>query len=202
METHSPSYAATVAHRLTTVLLVLSLVYVVALTVEAIAGTRDDVMFEATAPVDDDLLPKGVYETSDQRTGFAITSPTNREQRLAFAIDLLALLLWIAVLWFMRGIVRSVRNGDPFTGPNVRRLRAIAALLIVGVLAAQFGQTALQDELLEPYSRARDALDKPGLRPPDRDFPEFALLCGLGLFVLAQVFAHGVRLRDDVAATI
>ena len=49
--------------------------------------------------------------------------------------------------------------------------------------------------------------------PVDRPEPSYAatvahrltlalLLCGLGVLVLAQVFAHGTRLREDVAATI
>ena len=70
--------------------------------------------------------------------------------------------LWIAALWLLHGIARSVRRGDPFVRDNVRRLRAIGIL----------------------------------------HFPGLPLVCGLGAFVLAQVFAHGVQLRDDVAATI
>ena len=62
--------------------------------------------------------------------------------------------------------------------------------------------TALQDQLLEPYSRPPADLDATGLRPADADVPDIALVCGLGIFVLAEVFAHGVGLREDVDATI
>lgn len=202
MESHEPTYAATVAHRLTTVTLVLSTVFAVWVTVQAIAGERPDVYFDASATLDQKLLPKGVYATSEQDTGIAIENPTAREQRLGAAGDLLPLLLTIAILWFLRGIARSVRYGDPFTATKVRRLRAIGGLLIVGFVAAHFADAALQDALLEPYSRARDAFDEPGLRPADDGFPGNALLFGLGVIVLAQVFAHGVALREDVEATI
>ncbi len=106
------------------------------------------------------------------------------------------------MLWLLRGITRTVIGGDPFTSANVRRLQAIGGLLIVGVTAVHFAQGALEGALLEPYLRPAADLDAAGLRPPDRDFPEIPLACGLGLLVLAQVFAHGTRLRDDVAATI
>jgi hypothetical protein len=33
-------------------------------------------------------------------------------------------------------------------------------------------------------------------------FPLAALLGGLGAFVLAQVFAHGLRLREDAEGTV
>lgn len=134
MGPHDPTYAATVAHRLTTALLILSLIFGVAMTLQAIGGDRDDVRFEATAPLDEKLIPKGLY-ASEQRTGIAIREPSGHEQRLAFGIDLLALALWVAVLWPLRGIARSVRDGDPFTGANVRRLRVIGGLLVLGVIA-------------------------------------------------------------------
>ena len=202
MEPHEPTYAATVAHRLTTVMLILSSVFAVWITVQAIAGERDDVLFDASATLDQKLLPDGVYATSEQDTGIAIKDPTVREQRLGAAADLLPLVLIIALLWFLRGIARSVRDGDPFTATNVRRLRAIGGLLILGFVAAHFAEAVVQDALLEPYSRARDAFDEPGLRPANDGFPAAALLFGLGVIVLAQVFAHGVALREDVDATI
>ena len=202
MEPHEPTYAATVAHRLTTAVLILSSIFAVWIVVQAIAGERDDVFFDASATLDQELLPDGVYAIGEQDTGIAIENPTAREQRLGAASDLLPLVLTIAILWFLRGIARSVRDGDPFTATNVRRLQAIGGLLMVGFVAAHFADLALQDALLEPYSRARDAFDEPGLRPADDRFPGNALLFGLGVIVLAQVFAHGVALREDVDATI
>lgn len=34
------------------------------------------------------------------------------------------------------------------------------------------------------------------------ELPVVSLLAGLGAFVLSEVFAHGVRLREDVEGTI
>lgn len=203
MEPLSPSYAATVAHRLTTFLLVATIGIGVFMTANAVRGAPRHIAFDASAPLDHKLLPKGVTPTSEQRTVMAIKDPTAREQRLALAADLVPLLLLVSVLWLLRGIARSVRDGDPFVGENVRRLRAIGALLIIGVLAAHYVGGALQSALADPYMRSPfDPVSRPGLLPPDNEFPFIQLLCGLGAFVLAQVFAHGVRLREDVETTI
>ena len=201
MKSRSPSYA-TVIEYLMFVLLALCCVFAVGLTLQGVSGGRDDIIVTATAALDEELLPKGVYPTGEQRTTIVIDDPDRHEQRLALVIDLLPLLLSIAVLWFLFGIARSARSGDPFVSENVRRLRAIGGLLIFGVLAVHFANSALQDELLTPYTRPAYDFDARGLRPPDGAFPGIALLCGLGVFVLAQIFAHGVRLREDVEATI
>ncbi len=132
-----------------------------------------------------------------------IRDPTGRESRLAAMLDLLPLLLGVAVLWMLRGITGSVRAGDPFIAANARRLRAIGGLLIVGGLAVYFAQGALEEELLAGYGRAAGApRATPGLLPADHEWPDYPLLGGLFILVLAQVFAHGTRLREDVAATI
>jgi hypothetical protein len=202
-----PSYAATVAHRLATFLFVATLGFALYVAIAtAVGGNRGDIVFEAAAPLDTQRIPKGLYTTDEQHTSMVIDRPTAREQRLAGARDAIPLLLVAAIMWLLRGIARSVRDGDPFVGENVRRLRTIGVLLVVGVLAVRFADGELQNARLEPYlgpSRPEPARAAVGLQPPDEaDVPATQLLCGLGAFVLAQVFAHGVRLREDVEATI
>ncbi len=201
MRSRSPSAVA--VEYLTLVLLCLAILFAVAMIIGAAAGDgRDDITVKATAALDDDRLAKGVYTTGEQQTTIVIDDADPREQRLALASDLLAPVLLLAVMWLIFSIARSVRYGDPFVRANVRRLQAIGGLLILGVLAVHFAGGALRDELLAPYLRAAAELDGAGLRPPDGEFPAYAPLCGLGILVLAQVFAHGTRLREDVDATI
>lgn len=201
MRFRGPAFAMIIEY-LTFVLLALTFVFAVGLTIQALTGARGDILVKATAALAHDLLPKGVYPTGEQRPTIVIDDPSDREQRLALAMELLRLLLAAAVLWLVLGIARSVRKGDPFIAANARRLRAIGGLLILGVLAVHFANGALQDELLAPYTRPAADFEARGLRPPDGSFPGVALLCGLGILALAQVFAHGTRLREDVAATI
>jgi hypothetical protein len=173
------------------------------MTVDALRGGPRDVLVEASAPLDEKRLPKGVWPTSEQRTRFQLQRPSARQRRLAYAGEMLPLLLWIAVLWQVRGIARSVRDGDPFGQKNVTRLRIIGVLLIVGGLAVDYGQQALQDAIVDPYLLSTSApLSTPGLRPASHDLPDMPLLGGLIALVLAHVFAHGVQLREDVEATI
>jgi Protein of unknown function (DUF2975) len=108
-----------------------------------------------------------------------------------------ALLLGIA-LWLLRGLARSVREGEPFGDANVRRLRRLGFLLVVGGSVVALVDWALRLALantLPPSAFGGVGLD--GFR-----FPFPLLLAGLGAFILAEVFARGVALREDVEATI
>ena len=117
---------------------------------------------------------------------------------MPLGIDLLPLALWIAVLWLLRGIARSVRDGDPFVGANVQRLRVMGQPPI-SASRSHFGQTALQNDRLQPYALCGvgTAEHPGGCIRPTASFPGTPLLCGLGLIVLAEVFAHGGRGRED-----
>lgn len=203
MQPPSPSYAATVAHRLTTLLLAAAIAIGVYIVVDAATGGPRDVFFDATVPLDLHRLPKGLLPADSQSTRMLIEHPSASEQRLGLASDLLPIVLAAAILWFMRGVARSVRDGDPFVAANVRRLRAVGALLLAGALVVHYGAIALQDAIADPYlSSPFQPVREQGILPADPDFPLTPLLCGLGAFVIAQVFAHGVELRKDVDATI
>jgi len=200
----SPSYAATVAHRLTTFLLVATIATGVVLAGDALTGSPRDVTFKADARLDVKKVPEGVSPHNQESTAFAVDHPSARERRLALGADLLPIALLAGVLWFLRGVARSVRDGDPFTGENVRRLRAIGILLTGGVLAVHFAGAGLQDAIAGQYtSSPQQKFSEQGILPASPgDFPGVQLLSGLGAFVLAQVFAHGVALRGEVEATI
>jgi hypothetical protein len=97
------------------------------------------------------------------------------------------------VLTHLLAMVRSVRAGDPFIQDNARRLQAMAWC----VLAVE-GLHAIVVALVRYASTAEVPLhigDGELLRATP-------LLAVLMLFVLARVFEHGTRLRDDVAGTV
>ena len=88
-------------------------------------------------------------------------------------------------------IVESVRAGDPFVAENAARLHAIAWWL-------------LGAELLHLFVGALASLASTPAQPIDIDWtfsftPWIAVLL---LFVLARVFAHGARMREDIAGTV
>jgi hypothetical protein len=108
--------------------------------------------------------------------------------RIVMAIGLLMVPLAHLLLTKLRAIVHSVQEGDPFVAANARRLTAIAwALLGIQIVDLGFGILSMTSDL-------------------DQEMPwSFALtpwLAVLLLFVLARVFEHGTRMRDELAATI
>jgi hypothetical protein len=88
-------------------------------------------------------------------------------------------------------IVETVRFGDPFVSGNARRLQTAAwALLGLEVLHLAVGVIAA--------SASSDS------QPLDVDwsFSITGWLAVLLLFVLARVFEHGTRMRDDLQGTV
>ena len=88
-------------------------------------------------------------------------------------------------------IVETVRLGDPFVARNAARLQTTAWALL-GL------------ELLHLAVGAIVAFASSESQPLDIDwnFSITAWLAVLLLFVLARVFDHGARMRDDLASTV
>ncbi len=94
----------------------------------------------------------------------------------------------------MRRIVRSVAAGDPFVEENVRRLRIIGWLVALSPLLLVIAQIS-RSELV-----ARSAAGSLAL--PHITIAFVPILIGGLLLVLAQVFAEGVRLRQDTEGLV
>ncbi len=150
------------------------------------------------SPQDLGPLPPGLRLTNWPEVTVRIASPTSRQMLLRSAQDLLALALFLACLWIARAFLRSVLAGDPFGADNVKRLRAIGFLLVLGAPVVELINYALRQalfNLLPPFPSTDLAME--GFTIPGN-----ALLGGLGAFILAEVFAYGLRLREDVEGTI
>ena len=90
----------------------------------------------------------------------------------------------------LRGVVASVRMGDPFDPRNARRATTIGwGLLAIQLLDLGFG--------LASWLIVRAGADAAGWQPSIGGW-----LSVLVAFVLARVFAAGVRLRDDLEGTV
>jgi hypothetical protein len=88
-------------------------------------------------------------------------------------------------------MVETVRDGDPFVLDNAARLQSIAWWLLVA-------------ELLHLLVGGLAKLGSTPAQPLDIDWtfsftPWIAVLL---LFVLARVFEHGARMREDIAGTV
>jgi hypothetical protein len=203
-----PTRLATAGYLVVTALLVLFLaggvVLVASTAVGAIRGdhtiTVDRVIVPEHVPEPFTALPANVEPTN----GSIPVTVTIHDARpaqlfLRLAIDLLPLLLILAALWQLWGLLRSARQGDPFTTANVRRLRAFGWLLLLGWPLVAYLTTNLKAALADTApADVTSGLGLSLLAPP---IP-LALVFGLAVLVLAEVFANGLRLREDVEGTI
>ncbi|RZJ39361.1 MAG: DUF2975 domain-containing protein [Brevundimonas sp.] len=94
------------------------------------------------------------------------------------------------ILLHLRAMLRALQIGDPFQPANVSRLKQIGVTLAVVTGGAWIGQTLVS-------RLVRGELEPPGLF--DLVTPAFSVLV---VFVLAEVFREGARLRRESELTI
>ena len=111
--------------------------------------------------------------------------------RLIMVIGIGSTPLTHILLTRLLAIVETVRQGDPFVADNAARLQTTAwALLGLELLHLAVGAIAAA------ASAASQPLDL------NWSFSISGWLAVLLLFVLARVFDHGTRLRDDLEGTV
>jgi hypothetical protein len=111
--------------------------------------------------------------------------------RLIMAIGIGAAPLTHILLTRLLAIIETVRRGDPFVAGNAARLQTTAwALLGLELLHLAVGAIAAA------ASSPSQPLDL------DWNFSATGWLAVLLLFVLARVFDHGTRMRDDLEGTV
>jgi len=111
--------------------------------------------------------------------------------RLIMVLGIAAVPLAHVVLTRLLAIVETVRRGDPFVAENADRLQSIAWTVLalevihvaVGAIARAVSTTAVPLHIDWNFSVARS-------------------LAVLLLFVLARVFEHGTRMREELQATV
>jgi hypothetical protein len=123
--------------------------------------------------------------------GADVTNATLIAMRLIMAIGIGSVPLTHILLTRLLAIVETVRRGDPFVAGNAARLQTTAwALLGLELLHLTVGAIAAA------ASSASQPLDL------DWNFSVTGWLAVLLLFVLARVFDHGARMRDDLEGTV
>ena len=111
-----------------------------------------------------------------------------------FVIVLFALALW--VLGQLRAVFRTLRDGQPFVPANATRIRWIAG----GVIAGELARSVIVF-FANYYAKTHFSAD--GLRFDARpDVNVFAIICGLIILVIAEVFRAGTRLDEEQSLTV
>jgi hypothetical protein len=197
-----PTRLATTAYLVVTALLVAFLAAGVVLTatatIGAVRGNDSITLDRVVAPEALTSLPANVQPTNNIPVTVTIDHASPSQLFLRLAITLLPGLLIVALLWQLWGLLRSARNGDPFAGANVWRLRQFGWLLLLGWPLVAYLTMALKELLAATWASPTDPSQGGVFAPPIGG----ALIFGLAVLVLAEVFAHGLRLRDDVDGTI
>jgi hypothetical protein len=164
-------------------------------TIGAVRGDHTIALDRVVTPDQLTSLPADVKPINYIPVTVTIDDARPAQLFLRLAITLLPGLLLVALLWQLWGLLRSARQGDPFRGANVWRLRKFGWLLLLGwPLVAYLTmdlKAALAETVPADVTSGLFVLDIGGV-----------LLFGLAILVLAEVFAHGLRLREDVEGTI
>jgi Protein of unknown function (DUF2975) len=198
VEPPHPTRLATAGYFTTTVLLLLTILWATAVA-GAASGNYTPSLEMTTWPGQlAEPLPPGFDLVEHVPIQVTLRQPTPAQLLLSVAVGLLPLLLVAAVLWLLRGLARSVRQGDPFSAANVRRLRRLGLLFLLGYPVMVIITRLLQDWLVTTLP----VLPLGGIGTTLDVISPIALLAGLVMFLLAEVFAHGLRLREDVEGTI
>ena len=140
----------------------------------------------------------GVEDAQLQDVRGLLAFPVRRGAYLYGNMVLLAIMFALAlwVLGNLRAVFRTLRDGRPFVRANATRIRTIAWLFIIGELAR-----AAMVFFQNYYAMTHFSAD--GLRfdaPLDLNFT--AIVDGLIILVIAEVFRAGTRLDEEQSLTV
>ena len=144
-------------------------------------------------------LPAGWEVAGELPVRVTMADPPFPQFLLLVGSNAAGFLLAVGVLWLIRRVAASIWRGNPFHQANVRRLRWIGILLVIGYpLAVTMGGFFTNWF----FSTEHSPVLPEGLVIGFPIISLGALLGGLCTLVLAEVFRYGLHLREDVEATV
>jgi hypothetical protein len=200
-----PSRAARTASLVLTVLLWITVVAGLILVGHRLSGLLQDsqtLTVSASAAVEDVRLPEAFEIAGPLPVNVDVVDPSLVQRVIATVPALVWWALAIVVVWLLRGVARSAAGGDPFRRSNVIKLRSLGALFLLGFPLATIVEGSFTDWFFSAGVWTGGPLPTGGIVT---EFPVIsgpAILAAVSLFALAEVFAYGARLREDVDATI
>jgi hypothetical protein len=158
----------------------------------------------ATFLVEDVPLPP---ETFEERGGPVTVSvdvhDPSMKQRVIAAVPVLVWWALVAVvLCLLRRVVRTAAKGDPFQRSNVSTLRWLGAIFLLGFPLATLVERLFTEWFFSAGVWTGGPLPPGGIATKAPLLSGPAILAAVSVFALAEVFAYGARLREDVDATI
>jgi hypothetical protein len=200
-----PSRAARTAYFVLTVLLWITVVAGLILVAHRLFGLLQDsqtLTVPASAAIDDVRLPEAFEIAGPLPVNVDIADPSLTQRVIATVPPFVWWALALVVLWLLRKVARSAAQGDPFQRANVTRLRWLGALFLVGFPLATIVEGFFTDWLFSAGVWTSGPLPPGGITTQFPVVSGPAIMAAVSLFALAEVFAYGARLREDVDATI
>jgi DUF2975 family protein len=157
----------------------------------------------ASVSVDDVPLPEAFEVAGPLPVNVDLADPSPSQRVIATVPVFVWWALALVVLWLVRKVARSAARGDPFNASNVTKLRWLGVVFLVGFPLAAMIAGYFGDLLFSADVWTGGPLPLGGI---DTGFQIVvsapAIMAAVSLFALAEVFAYGARLREDVDATI
>ncbi|GAA3600957.1 hypothetical protein GCM10022199_00450 [Marihabitans asiaticum] len=162
------------------------------LTIEALSD-------ESTGGPWEGLRPKpGVDLGWDGMTQATFADPTTQVWLAHLAPRVLVVAATLIVILGLWRVLKSIRDGRAFTNANLRRIRGVAATLVVAPLLLVVPIVVRAAVLTDAAVETRGTIFTVTL-----PWQYLAVtLVGLLLAALAQAFEHGVELEDDVEGLV
>ena len=201
-----PSRAARTAYLVLTVIFWITVVGGLILVAHRLVGFGQDsgtLTLPASVSVDDVQLPEAFEVAGPLPVNVDLADPSPSQRVIATVPVFVWWALALVVLWLVRKVARSAARGDPFNASNVTKLRWLGVLFLVGFPLAAMIAGYFGDLLFSADVWTGGPLPPGGI---DTGFQIMvsapAIMGAVSLFALAEVFAYGARLREDVDATI
>jgi hypothetical protein len=201
-----PSRAARTAYLVLTVMFWITVVVGLVLVAHRLFGLLQDssrLTVPASVSVTDVRLPETLEVAGPLPVNVDLVGPNLLQRVVATVPVFVWWALALVVLWLLRKVARSAAQGDPFRASNVTRLRWLGGLFLLGFPFATIVAGYFTDLLFSADVWTGGPLPPGGIAGGFQVVVSApAIMAAVSLFALAEVFAYGARLREDVDATI
>lgn len=150
---------------------------------------------EVHGTLPDDLAPATDLVRGPLTGTVVVQDPSATQYGWDLLPSAVLLLLAVVLARLLLGVAHSLRAGDPFTTANASRLRVLGILLVVGGTFLPIFQSIAFEGVLDPLLPS-------GPRSWTLDLSLLPVVSGMLVFFLAEVFARGARLREDVEGLV
>lgn len=133
-------------------------------------------------------VDRGVYEVIDDEDGLGTTL-------LALLPLVLAAVIALYAVTMLTRVLDSLRDGDPFIRENADRMRRASLVVGVGGVAASGLMTIIAGRVVDHPEFA-------GFEPAFFPGVWYAVIVGVVLAVVAEVFRRGADIREDLEGVV